>query len=183
VKCEKTLLQIPRTTSVHSAMSRFIQKHLISLGVLLLSLAPLGWGTGTNESVYANTRSTAESSYMPSAEAPSTAQPSPATFSPAGQPPLASTVAIAALDLVPKAGISIAEAKALTDILLTQIHRYMPSGYLLIDKANRDSLLREQQFALSNASDTLSGTIRVGKLLSAQLVVSGSISKMEANTI
>jgi hypothetical protein len=158
-------------------MSWLLPKHFVILGIHLVCLTLFNCGTFPYEYASADNRATGTSPPIHSSETTSTAQQIETSSLP-DKPPLAPHLTIAVLDLVPKTGVTTAEVKPLTDILLTHIFKYMPSGYALIDRANRDSLLKEQQFAVSDASDTLSSTIQIGKLLSALLVVSGSISKI-----
>lgn len=73
------------------------------------------------------------------------------------------------------------EAKLLGDALLSEITD--TKVYQVVERSQRDEILREQGFAQSGACDETSCLIEAGKLLAVQKMVGGSIGKIGKNWV
>ena len=72
-------------------------------------------------------------------------------------------------------GISEAEGRLLVDFISNSVRE--TNRYRIIDRAQRDSILEEQEFSLSGCTDEKC-QLEVGKLLSANLMFVGSIGRI-----
>lgn len=72
-------------------------------------------------------------------------------------------------------GISESEGRLLVDFISNSIRE--TGGFRIIDRAQRDSILEEQEFSLSGCTDEKC-QLEVGKLLSANLMFVGSIGRI-----
>jgi TolB-like protein len=72
-------------------------------------------------------------------------------------------------------GVSQAEIEVFVDYLTAKI--VVTNAYRVIDRAQREVLLQEQQFSVSDCSDEKC-LLQVGKLLAANQIVVGSIGKV-----
>lgn|GEM_PF-5134384 len=72
-------------------------------------------------------------------------------------------------------GLSATETVLLTDRLLSEIGKI--GTYDIVERAKRDEILKEQGFTQSGSCDEASCLVEVGKYLSAQKMIGGSIGK------
>jgi hypothetical protein len=82
------------------------------------------------------------------------------------------------MDMIPAEGVSESGASILTDIVFDTVFELGGDRYYIIDRQNRDELLSEQQFALSDLSDELGGALEAGKYLSADYILISSFAKL-----
>jgi hypothetical protein len=82
------------------------------------------------------------------------------------------------MDMVPAEGVTESGASILTDIVFDTVFDLGGDSYHIIDRQNRDELLSEQQFALSDLSDELGGALEAGKYLSADYILISSFAKL-----
>ena len=68
------------------------------------------------------------------------------------------------------------DMKTITELVSSTI--FESGEYAVLDAAQRDALLEEQNFSLSGLSDE-DNQLKAGKMLSAEYIVTGSISKVE----
>ena len=66
------------------------------------------------------------------------------------------------MDMVPAEGVSESGASILTEIVFDTVFELGGDRYNIIDSQNRDELLSEQQFALSDLSDELGSALEAG---------------------
>ena len=82
------------------------------------------------------------------------------------------------MDVVPAEGVSESGASVLTDIVFDTVFELGGDRYNIIDRQNRDELLSEQQFALSDLSDEVGSALEAGKYLSADYMLISSFAKL-----
>ncbi len=82
------------------------------------------------------------------------------------------------VDLKAKEGISNSIASSLSDLLNHYVFKYGSSKYKIISRNSREILLKEQEFALSSASDSISNALEMGRLLAATYMVFGNVGKI-----
>jgi hypothetical protein len=82
------------------------------------------------------------------------------------------------MDIAAKSGIDEADSAAATDLLYTKIFKLVGDRYQIIARNQREELLKEQKFSVSGLSGDVSYAIEVGKLLAANYIVFGSMSKI-----
>ncbi len=92
-----------------------------------------------------------------------------------------STICI--MDVVPKYGVTTEEAAAITELLSYSIYTYTKNIYNIVDNSKRDLALQEQEFALSDISENIDYAVRIGVLLSADKLLTGSITNIGGNYI
>ena len=78
------------------------------------------------------------------------------------------------MDLSAKGGVSEEDADAVTDFILNSLFNIANQRYKIIAREQRDALLAEQKFALSDFSDDVEGALEVGKYLEAEYMIVGT---------
>ena len=93
--------------------------------------------------------------------------------------PQSSTLGI--LDVVPKKGVSLSDSSILTDFLYDSVHKFASSKYRVIARDQREEILREIEFAASDLCDEVNCAIEVGKYLSADYMIIGSLARLDGS--
>ena len=81
------------------------------------------------------------------------------------------------LDLVAKQGVSKADASALTDFVYDAAYKLGKEKYTIIARNQRDAVLAEHEFSLSDACDEQKCALQVGEYLAADYVIAGAFQK------
>ena len=81
------------------------------------------------------------------------------------------------LDVVGKQGVSKADASALTDFVYDAAYKLGKDKYTIIARNQRDAVLQEQEFSLSDACDEQRCALQVGRYLAADYVITGTFQE------
>lgn len=79
----------------------------------------------------------------------------------------------AVLEFRGSASVSLADIDGISEMFMTY---FRPSGYTMVERAQIDKVISEQQFQRSNITDNQA--VQVGKILNASIVILGKISKL-----
>ncbi len=90
--------------------------------------------------------------------------------------PAGKAVNIAVLDLFPGTGIEREKARFLSDILRSFLAN--DKRFTLVDRNNMEAILKEQGFQISDYCDSSECSVRVGRLLGVEKMVSGTIGRL-----
>ena len=86
-------------------------------------------------------------------------------------------VTLGIMDLSAKEGVSEGDADAVTDFVFGAVYKFAGDQYRIIARNLRDTLLTEQQFALSGLCDDVTCALEVGKYLAAEYMLVGTFTK------
>jgi hypothetical protein len=85
------------------------------------------------------------------------------------------------LDVVPKKGVSLSDSSVLTDFLYDSVHKFASSKYRVIARDQREEILKEIEFSASDLCDEINCAIAVGKYLSADYMIIGSLARLDGS--
>ena len=79
----------------------------------------------------------------------------------------------AVLEFCGSASLSVTDIDGISEMFMTY---FRPAGYTMIERAQIDKVISEQQFQRSNITDNQA--VQLGKILNASIVVLGKVSKL-----